>query len=69
MMIFSSQRRSPTVVPVADVVEVEGDDGDVPLVGMRNGGGGKGFLANGTQPIAAARANGSHAATLAIFDY
>lgn len=67
MIIFSSQRRSPVVVAVTEVVEVEGDDGDVPLVGMRNGGGGRGFLANGTQPMAAARAKGSQAATLAMF--
>ena len=30
------------------------------------GGGGSGFVAMGTQPMAAARANGSHAATDAI---
>ena len=30
------------------------------------GGGGRGFVAMGTQPMAAARANGSHAATDAI---
>jgi len=31
------------------------------------GGGGKGLVAMGTQPIAAARAKGSHAATEAMF--